>query len=171
MMASSEDYGKYFFALGSRSVRRVTAKVYAAAELDAEVRIAMMKELTQAVTWQRMAALAGWPLNDHIADDKDGEEGAVEIDWAVYSDGRPVFTVVDWMDGYATSRITLTRCSPKPKTPASWRRRCAPVAAGCPLPDREPMTTGTSTLQRRSRRREVRHAAAATNKPRRQRHR
>jgi hypothetical protein len=30
-MASSEDYGKYFSALGSRSVRRVAAKVHAAA--------------------------------------------------------------------------------------------------------------------------------------------
>lgn len=101
-MASSEGYGKYFYALGSRSVRRVAAKVYAAAELDAEARIAMMKELTQMVTWQQMAAIAGWPLDDHITDGTDGEEGAIEIDWAVYSDGRPVFTVVDWMDGYAT---------------------------------------------------------------------
>jgi hypothetical protein len=31
-MASSEDYGMYFCALGSRSVRRVAAKVYAASE-------------------------------------------------------------------------------------------------------------------------------------------
>ena len=45
-MASGEDYGKYFCALGSRSARRVAAKVYAAAELDAEMRIAMLKELT-----------------------------------------------------------------------------------------------------------------------------
>jgi hypothetical protein len=29
-MASSEDYGKYFCTLGSRSVRGVAAKVYAA---------------------------------------------------------------------------------------------------------------------------------------------
>jgi hypothetical protein len=57
-MATSEDYGKYFCALGSRSVRRVAAKVYAASELDAEVRIAMLKELTQAVQWQRMATVA-----------------------------------------------------------------------------------------------------------------
>ena len=103
-MASSEDYEKYFFALGSRSVRRVAAKVYAAAELDAEVRIAMLKELTQAVTWQQNAALVGWPLNDHIIDDQDGEESSYEIDLAVYSYGRPVFTVVDWLDGYATHR-------------------------------------------------------------------
>jgi hypothetical protein len=102
VMASSEDYGKYFCALGSRSVRRVAAKVYAATELDAEVRIAMMKELTQAVTWQQMATVAGWPLNDHLTDDKDDDEGAVTIDWAVYSNGRPVLTVVDWLDGYAT---------------------------------------------------------------------
>ena len=62
----------------------------------------MLKELTQAVTWQQMAALAGWPLNDHITDDKDGEDGVVAIDLAVYSNGQPVFTVVDWLDGYAT---------------------------------------------------------------------
>ena len=67
---SGEDYKKYFCALGFRSVRRVAAKVYAAADLDAELRIAMLKEL--------------------------------EIDWAVYADGRAVFTVIDWMDGYAT---------------------------------------------------------------------
>jgi len=101
-MAIGEDYRKYFCALGSRSVRRVAAKVYAAAELDAEMRIAMMKQLTQMVTWQQMAAIAGWPLDDHTTDGTDGEEGAIEIDWAVYSDGRPVFTVVDWLDGYAT---------------------------------------------------------------------
>src|SRR6478752_7696569 len=98
-MASGEDYRKYFCALGSRSVRRVAAK---AAELDAEARIAMMKELTQMVTWQQMAAIAGWPFDDHITEGTDGEEGAIEIDWAVYSDGRPVFTMVDWLDGYAT---------------------------------------------------------------------
>src|SRR5271167_310501 len=62
-MATGEDYQKYFCALGSRSVRRVAAKLYAAAELDAEVRIAMLKELTQAVTWQQMAAVSGWPLD------------------------------------------------------------------------------------------------------------
>jgi hypothetical protein len=48
-MASSEDYGKYFCALGSRSIRRVAARV-SSADLYAEVRIAMLKELTQAVT-------------------------------------------------------------------------------------------------------------------------
>jgi hypothetical protein len=53
-MASSEDCGKYFCALGSRSVRRVAAKVYAASGLDAEARIAMLKEPTQAVQWQQM---------------------------------------------------------------------------------------------------------------------
>lgn len=104
-MATSEDYGKYFCALASRSVRGVAAKVYAAWELSAEVRVAMLKELTQAVTWQQMATVAGWPLNDHIINDDDGEDDedeAIEIDWAVYSNGRPVFTVVDWLDGYAT---------------------------------------------------------------------
>ena len=39
-MASSEDYQKYFCAVGSRSVRRVAAELSAAAGLDAEVRIA-----------------------------------------------------------------------------------------------------------------------------------
>ena len=75
MMATAEDYKKYFCALGSRSVRRVAAKLSADAELDAELRIAMLKELTQAVKWQQMAALAGWPLNDHVTDDNDGEQG------------------------------------------------------------------------------------------------
>jgi hypothetical protein len=102
MMGTAEDYKKYFCALGSRSVRRVAAKLSADAEIDAELRIAMLKELTQAVKWQRMAALAGWPLNDHVTDDKDGEDAVVDIDLAVYSDGQPVFTIVDWLDGYAT---------------------------------------------------------------------
>jgi hypothetical protein len=66
--------GKYFCALGSRSVRRVAAKVYAASELDVELRIAMMKELAQAVTYQRMAAMAGWPLNEHIVDNQPTKE-------------------------------------------------------------------------------------------------
>jgi hypothetical protein len=102
MMATAEDYKKYFSALGSRSVRRVAAKLSADADLDTEVRVAMLKELTQAVKWQQNAALAGWPLNDHATDDKDGEGGRFEIDLRVYSDGQPVFTVVDWLDGYAT---------------------------------------------------------------------
>jgi hypothetical protein len=80
-MASSEDYGKYFCALGSRSVRRVAAKVHATSELDAEVRIAMMKELTQAVKWQRMAAVVGWPLDHAIGDEEDGEDVVVNIAW------------------------------------------------------------------------------------------
>ncbi len=33
--------------------------------------------------------------------DKDADEGAVEIDLATYSNGLPVFTVGDWLDGYA----------------------------------------------------------------------
>lgn len=101
-VCGSEDYGKYFCAMGSQSVRRVAAKVYAASELDAEARIAMLKELTQAVQWQQMATLARWRLSDHLTHEKGSQEGAVTIDWAVYSDGRPVFTVVDWLDGYAT---------------------------------------------------------------------
>lgn len=53
--------------------------------------------------WQRATALTGWPLNDRITDEKDGLVcGPPKIDWAVYSDGRPVLTVVDWLDGYAT---------------------------------------------------------------------
>jgi hypothetical protein len=101
-MASSEDYGKYLCALASRSVSHVAAKVYAASELDAEARIATLKELTLAVRWQRMATIAGWRLSDHLTHDEDDEETAVTIDLAVYSDGRPVLTVVDWLDGYAT---------------------------------------------------------------------
>jgi hypothetical protein len=36
--------------------------VYAASELESEVRIAMLKGLTQAVQWLRTATLAGWRL-------------------------------------------------------------------------------------------------------------
>jgi hypothetical protein len=98
-MANSEDYGKYFCALGSRSIRRVAAKVYAASELEPQVRFAMLKELAQAVQWQQMATLAGWRLSDHLTDQKDG---AFTVGWMTYSDGRPTITVVAWLDGYAT---------------------------------------------------------------------
>jgi hypothetical protein len=62
--------------------------VYAASELDAELRIAMLNELTQAVQCQRMAGLVGWPLVDHDRDRENGEDVAVEIVLGVYSDGR-----------------------------------------------------------------------------------
>ena len=101
-MATTEDYGKYFCALGSRSISRVAAKVNAASELDVEVRTAMLKELSQAVQWQQMATLACWRLSDHLTYEKDGEEGTFTVDLATYSDGQPAFTPVDWMDGYAT---------------------------------------------------------------------
>ena len=42
-MATTEDYKKYFCALGCRSVRRVAAKMHAV-DLDTEVRSALMKE-------------------------------------------------------------------------------------------------------------------------------
>jgi hypothetical protein len=132
MMPSGEDYVKYFLALASRSVRRVAAKVYAAAELDAEVRIAMLKELTQAVTWQQSAALAVWPLNDRITDDNDGEEGAVEINWAVYSDGRPAFTVVDWMDGYATIVHHPDSLHPQTEDTGGLAEETCPCCGGMP---------------------------------------
>lgn len=101
-MATSEDYRKYLLALGSRSVRRVAAKVCAASGLDADVRSALMKELTQAMTWQRIAVLTGQSQNDRATYDTDSDEYEVEIDLATYSNGQPVFTVVDWLDGYAT---------------------------------------------------------------------
>jgi hypothetical protein len=100
-VASNEDYGKYCCAMGSRSVRRVAAKVYAAAELDGEVRDAMLRELTEALTWHQMAVPSPRPTH-HLTEDEDGEVGRVVIDLAVYADGRPVFTVVDWLDGYST---------------------------------------------------------------------
>ena len=131
-MASGEDYGKYFCALGSRSVRRVVAKVYAAAELNAEMRIAMMKELTQMVTWQQMAAIAGWPFDDHITEGTDGEEGAIEIDWAVYSDGRPVFTVVDWLHGYATIVHHPDLLQPETEDTEELAKEMCPCCGGMP---------------------------------------
>jgi hypothetical protein len=84
-MASNEDHGKYLCALGSWSVRRVAAKVYAASELDSDERIALLKGLTRAM----QAALVGWTLVDNDRDrEKNGEDLAAEIDLAVYSDGR-----------------------------------------------------------------------------------
>jgi hypothetical protein len=132
-MSTTEDYQKYFCALGSRSVRRVAAELSAASELDAEVRVAMLKELTQAVKWQQSAALAGWPLNDRITDDKDGEEGVVEIDdLAVYSDGRPVFTVVDWMDGYATIVHHPDSLQPQTEDTGELAEEMCPCCGGMP---------------------------------------
>jgi hypothetical protein len=129
-MASTEDYGKYFCALGSRSVRRVAAKAHAAG-LDTEVRIALTEELTQAVTWQQSAALASWPLDDHMSDEEDGEEIAVDIDLAVYSDGRPVFTVVDWFDGYATLVHHPDSLQPESDTGELAEEKC-PCCGGMP---------------------------------------
>jgi hypothetical protein len=131
-MATTEDYQKYFCALGSRSVRRVAAKLSAAVELDAEVRVAMLKELTQAVTWQQSAAVTGWRLNDRITDDTDGEEGVVEIDLAVYSNGRPVFTVVDWMDGYATIVHRPDSLQPQTEDTGELAEEMCPCCGGMP---------------------------------------
>jgi hypothetical protein len=50
---SSEDCAKYFCALGSRSVRRVAAKVYAAADLDAKTRTAIPEEALVALQRNR----------------------------------------------------------------------------------------------------------------------
>jgi hypothetical protein len=129
-MASSEDYRKYFCALGSRSVRRVAAKVYASAELDAEVRIAMLKELTEALMCQRKASIVGW--RDHINDDTDGEEGVIEIDLAVYSNGLPVFTVVDWLDGYATIVHHPHSLQPQTKDTGELAEELCPCCGGMP---------------------------------------
>jgi hypothetical protein len=131
---SSEDYKKYFLALGSRSVRRVAAKVYAATGLDAEVRLAMLKELTRAVTWQQNAALVGWPLKDHTIDDQDGEESSYEIDLAVYSYGRPVFTVVDWLDGYATIVHHPNSLQPETDDTGELAEERCPCCGGMPEP-------------------------------------
>ena len=92
-MATTEDYKKYYCATGTRGVRRVAAKIQAS-DIDPELIDALMEDLVEIIQCQRTVATVGWPFPD------DAEE--VEIDFFTYSGGRPVFTTVDWGDGYAT---------------------------------------------------------------------
>jgi hypothetical protein len=129
-MTTIEDYAKYFLALGSRSIRRIAAKVDAAT-VDAAVREALMKELTQSVKWQEMAVVSSWPLNDDFSDDADSGEQTIEIDLGTYSNGKPVFTVVDWMDGYATIVHRPDGLQPESDTGALAKEVC-PCCGGMP---------------------------------------
>ena len=78
-----EDVAKYYCALGSRSIRRVAAEAYNARESDPAALVAIMAELTQAVKWQQMAALASF---DHHFDDEQEEK---TIAWKHGSLRRP----------------------------------------------------------------------------------
>ena len=109
-MATTEDYKKYFCALGSRSVRRLTASVEAA-DLSRELRNSILVEAHSLLHWQRCIALVDWPFernnqHSHEGDDDDecdeDSEIALEVDFGAYADGHPVSSTVDWDDGFAT---------------------------------------------------------------------
>src|SRR4051794_39722891 len=88
--------------MGSRSIRRVAARVYAATGLDAEERGAMLMELTKALSWHRAAVVVCTAVTTELQDLDGQDDQVIEVNTAVYSDGRAVFTAVDWTDGYAT---------------------------------------------------------------------
>jgi hypothetical protein len=101
-MPTTEDYVKYYCALGFRGIRRMAAQILTL-EIDSSVAAMLLKQLDELLLLQRTAAIAGWPAEFEPLTDDDDEEGMVmEIDFGVYSDGQPVFTIVDWYDAFAT---------------------------------------------------------------------
>lgn len=80
-MASSEDFGKYYCALGSRSIRRVAAHLVTTSEFDPDVRIAKLGELTEALMWQRAAALPVRPPEDRLTEDNDARRVPSRPTW------------------------------------------------------------------------------------------
>jgi hypothetical protein len=88
-MYNTYDDRKHKYALLSRDIRRLTAKIRRA-NIDDETRerIDAALEQLEARVW---VALLHDPTRDVLIQDQD-----------VYSDGRPVTTTTDWGDGFAT---------------------------------------------------------------------
>jgi hypothetical protein len=109
MTATTEDYKKYFCALGARGVRRLTAKIHAA-DVGCDLRQSMLEEAHRLVQWQRCAVLVGWPSDDDECTDQacddhecdDDCEAVTVVDFWTYSDGSPVLSTVVWDEGFAT---------------------------------------------------------------------
>jgi hypothetical protein len=131
-MTTTEDYQKYFCAMGSRSIRRVAAKVYAATGLDAEERGAMMMELTEALNWHRTAVVVGTAVTSELEDLDGQDDQVIEVNTAVYSDGRPVFTAVDWIDGYATIVHHPDSLQRQTEDPGELAEEICPCCGGMP---------------------------------------
>jgi hypothetical protein len=100
-MSTAEDYVKYYCALGSRGIRRLSAEILTLG-IAPPVAARLLKELEESLTLQRAAALAGWPAEFEPTGCDDQGDAVMEIDFGVYADGQPVFTIVDWYEGFAT---------------------------------------------------------------------
>jgi hypothetical protein len=98
-MSSTEDFKKYWHALAARSARRIAAEINDCSPNSATT-TRIMEELTRVLAYQRYAVMVGWPDQDVQTDDE-GEE-FTEIDFGSYSDGRPVYSTVDWDQSFAT---------------------------------------------------------------------
>jgi hypothetical protein len=97
---TTEDYKKYFYALGMHRVRRVCDSV-GGLDLDPEASDDVTYSMHQIQMWLYLAAFVddddagnemGWNLRDLIGGD------AVNT----YSDGRPVATTIRWDGGWVT---------------------------------------------------------------------
>lgn len=113
-MATTQDYKKFYYARGARDMRRMAAKVQSA-NADPELVAVFMRGLVELMATQRALALVAWPFPD------DADE--VEVDFSTYADGRPVFSTVDWDDGYATvvhHPDVLVATDPKALEPECW---------------------------------------------------
>jgi hypothetical protein len=97
-MTTAEDHKKYIYALGSRTIRRAAFKVDEA-EMDHELRAALMRDLDMATLWLKAAAFF-----DRLprVDGGDGESEADLTNWEVYSDGRLVSNQIEWHGRYST---------------------------------------------------------------------
>ncbi|OBH51289.1 hypothetical protein [Mycobacterium sp. E2479] len=97
-MATAEDHKKYIYALGSRTIRRAAFRVDEA-ELDHELRAALLRDLDMATLWLKAAAfLDRLPRG---AGGGENSEGDI-TDWDVYSDGRPVSNQIEWYGRYTS---------------------------------------------------------------------
>ena len=93
---STMDWKKYIFALGSRDIRRIAAKVRRA-NLEIEAEIEIMRLLEQAA-----ARLLVGIFFDGADDTVEDGTSLVDGNLGTYSDGRRVTTRIDWGHGYAT---------------------------------------------------------------------
>ena len=90
------DWKKYIYALGSRDIRRIAAKVCRAnLENDAEIEIMRLLE-------QAEARLLVGIFFDGADDTIEDGTSLVDGNLGIYSDGRRVTTKIDWGHGYAT---------------------------------------------------------------------
>jgi hypothetical protein len=86
---TAEDHRKFVYALLSRDVRRLTAKIHRA-DIDGDTRDMIDSALEQLES-------RVWLMSFH-----DPVNGVLIQDQEYYADGRPVTTSIGWGDGFAT---------------------------------------------------------------------